>query len=136
MAFGFFSDAALTVAATLVTPSQDDQGITPPVDYKIYLGNPTTGTTLQTLVNPGTDQITVSCIDAASGSGAEATYTKLALTQGGLAGATPGAPLNLGTAITGGTGSAVSFWIRVTDSSGVAGAKNDLSIKTNVLGEL
>jgi uncharacterized protein (DUF736 family) len=136
MAFGFFLDAALTTVATSISPVQDDQGATAPVDYRIYFGNATTGTTLQTLTNPGTDQITVSCTDSANGSGASVAMTQLALNQGALGAATPGASLNLGTAIPGGTANAVSFWIRIDDNSGVAGQKNDLTFTTNVLGEL
>lgn len=46
----------------------------------------------------------------------ETTELKLALTQGGLAAATPGAPLDLGTTILGGVANAVEFWLRKTNA--------------------
>lgn len=46
----------------------------------------------------------------------EITELKLALTSGGLAGATPGAPLNLGDTILGGVANAVEFWLRKTNA--------------------
>lgn len=46
----------------------------------------------------------------------ELTEVKLALTSGGLPGATPGAALNLGTSITNGTGNAVEINIRITNA--------------------
>lgn len=46
----------------------------------------------------------------------EITEIKLALTQAGLPGATPGASLDLGATILGGVANAVEFWIRKTNA--------------------
>jgi hypothetical protein len=46
----------------------------------------------------------------------ETTEIKLALTQGALAAATPGAALNLGATILGGVANAVEFWLRKTNA--------------------
>lgn len=46
----------------------------------------------------------------------EISELKLALTQAGLAAATPGAPLDLGATILGGVANAVEFWLRKTNA--------------------
>jgi hypothetical protein len=136
MAFDLFLNAALTTPVTTLTANQDTSGATSPVQFHLWLGSTTSSASLRTLVNPGTDQIQVSVSDSTVGVGALPTYTKLSLTQGGLSSATAGSPLNLGTAITGGTANAVNFWLEVSDTSGVQGTKTDLSLTTNTLGEL
>jgi hypothetical protein len=65
----------------------------------------------------------------------EAAEVRLAATQGGLAGATPGAALNLGTAILSGAGSAVEFWARVDDANGVVMTDTELYLETVQLEE-
>lgn len=135
-AFGFFLNAALTTPVTSLVVEQDVSGGTPPVSFQIYLGSTSPGATLRTLVNPGVDQINVYTNDSTPGTGALPSQTKLAATQAGLVSAVAGASLNLGTVITGGVANAVSFWYQVSDTTGVQGVKTDLSLKTNVLGEL
>lgn len=61
----------------------------------------------------------------------EITEVKLATTQGGLAGATGGAALNLGTSVLSGTGSAQVVWLGVTDGTDVAGTMTELRIRTS-----
>lgn len=61
----------------------------------------------------------------------EITEVKLATTQGGLAGATGGAALNLGTSVLSGTGSAQVVWLGVTDATDVAGTMTELRIRTS-----
>lgn len=136
MAFDIFLNAALTTPVTTLTVNQDTSGSTAPVQFHLYLGSTSVGVILRTLVNPGTDQIQVSINDSTVGTGALPTYCKLALTQAGLATASAGAPLNLGTVITSGVANAVGFWLQVSDTSGVQGTKTDLSLTTNTLGEL
>lgn len=55
---------------------------------------------------------------------------KLATTQAGLAGATPGAALSLGTAINSGAGSAVELWVQVDDANGVVTTDTELFLET------
>ena len=60
---------------------------------------------------------------------------KLAATQGGLAAAVAGDPLNLGLTIIGGVGNAVSFWVRATDPDFVVQTTTQLSLAMNTLNE-
>lgn len=131
--FNFYSNSALT--ATLASPlviSQATTGEIPAQDVQIWLGSTTSGETMRTLTNPGTDQLTVSISDSSVGTGASASMFKLALTQGGLASASGGNTLNLGTTIQGGVANAVTFWLRCSDTTGVAGNKTDCSLVTNL----
>ena len=108
--FKFYSDAALTTLASVpLTFSQPEPTPTP----------------------EDVDQIAISIVDSASGSGSPATDIKLSLTLGGLASATSGAPLNLGTQVLSGTSNAKSIYIRVLDSTGTVGTNTDLSLQTN-----
>ena len=58
---------------------------------------------------------------------------KLATTIGGLAGATAGAGLSLGTAILGGVANAVAFYVRCTDADHVTQDQTQLQLATNAL---
>lgn len=133
MAFGFYSDSALT---TPVTSLVFMQASADPVaaDRVIYLGNPSAGT-LQAASDPGVDQIVVSVVDSTPSGGQPSSAIRLALSSGGLDSATPGASLNVGATISGLSANAVAIHIRALDSTGVVGVYNDLSLATNeVLG--
>lgn len=130
--FGFFSDAALTTQINTALVFNQVAGSSTPDDKVVYYGGPT-GYQVKAQSDPGVDQITVSVVDAAGGSGSPASDVKLALTSGGLAGATGGAALNLGTVINGGAANAVPVHIRVTDSTGMTGLNTDLGLTTNAL---
>lgn len=107
----------------------------PPEDFSIYLGSTETLNKVEAASDPGVDQIVASISDATTSSGLEATDVKLALTSGGLAGATGGASLNLGTSISGGTGNAVEIFIRVAFAAGGLVSDQDVSIDINALVE-
>jgi hypothetical protein len=62
------------------------------------------------------------------------TEVKLATTQGGLAGATPGASLNLGTSISGGTGAKVDVWFRLDDATATLGTPSPTDLYLAILG--
>lgn len=62
------------------------------------------------------------------------TDVKLAATQGGLAGATWGAALNLGTSVLSGAANAKPVWIKVRDST-LYVQNTDLQVKTNIIKE-
>ncbi len=130
--FGFFSDAALTTPISSALVFNQVAGASVPDDKVVYYGG-TTGYQVKAKSNPGVDQITISVVDANSGTGSPAADVKLALTAGGLPGATGGAALNLGTTINGGAANAVAVHIRVTDSTAVTGINTDLSLTTNAL---
>ena len=144
-----------------------------PQDFVYYLGSNATGTKLEAVSNPGTDQITITPTNnipawaattayslgdrvepttpntyvyevttAGTSGGSEPTWPtvvgstvvdgtvvwtciakrhelteiKLALTSGGLAGATPGAALDLGATINSGSANQVEIHIRVTNA--------------------
>lgn len=66
------------------------------------------------------------------------TEIKLATTSGGLAGATPGAGLDLGTSISSGIANAVEFYMRVTNTITTASSNfgnPELSLQTNAVQE-
>ena len=60
---------------------------------------------------------------------------KLATTSGGLAGATAGAGLNLGTTILSGAGNAATFWMQRTDADLVDQDQTMLRLATNAVRE-
>lgn len=63
------------------------------------------------------------------------TEIKLATSEGGLAGATAGASLNLGTSVDGGTGNKVDVWIRLDDATAAVATPDptDLYLQTNTI---
>lgn len=134
--FNFYLDALLTQPVTSLAPvaaSQDELDTLPPVDRQIWLGSTDANLMARANSNPGVDQITVSVVDATPGIGQPPTAVRLATSQGGLAAATPGAGLNMGTQVNSGTGSALSFWVRLDDALGVAGSYTDLKLQSNLL---
>lgn len=126
--FKFYTTAALTTELTSLTPNGTSH------TYPIYFGSATADKKVEAASDPGTDQITVTPTDANAGSGHPATDIKLATTEGGLAGATAGAALNLGTSVVSATPAVI--WVQLTDStSGAAGVDTDLSLVLNSLVE-
>lgn len=133
--FNFYLDSALTSQVTGGNPiaaAQDTLDTLPPVDVQLWFGSPDGGLKTTANSNPGVDAISVSIVDSASGSGEPSTAVKLATTQGGLAGATAGAALSLGTQVNSGTANAVSFWARIDDATLAVGAYTDLKLQTNL----
>lgn len=130
--WNFYNDTALTSLQSAGATVTEDLG---PTDRIIYFGSPTPGKTLRTAVSPGTNQITVSPVDAAAGSGAEAAQVKLALTAGGLDTAVGGAALSIGTELTSGTGGVVTIFVRTEEGSQAVGTSADLQLTTNAVVE-
>lgn len=130
MTYDFYQDDSLAI------PLEDfagwieaDDGSTSPQDKRIKLGSPAAGRIAKTQTNPGVNHILVSLSDANAGTGEPVSAFRLAMSQAGLASATPGAPLDLGvTQIQSGVANAVAFWIRVDDQTGVAGDYADVSL--------
>jgi hypothetical protein len=135
--FKGYHDSALTQEITSGNPLTATHvvGATDPADRIVYFGSTASGKKLQAASSPGTDPVVVSVDDSASGSGAPATEFKLALSSGGLAGATPGASLNLSATILSGVGNAVPIYTRRTSAVGTSGAYTDISLKTNAVVE-
>ena len=115
--FGFFQDAALTTPlASLAFVGSANVGAASVVQT-VYFGSPTAGMKVQATSNPGVDQISVSVTESAPAAGHPTTDIKLATTSGGLATATAGAALNLGTSLQSGVANAVPIWVQLTDST-------------------
>lgn len=133
--FNFYRDSALTSQVTGGSPiaaQQDALDTLPPVDVQLWFGSTASALKTRADSNPGVDPIIVSIVDTASGSGEPSTAVKLSTTQGGLAGATPGASLSIGAVINSGTANAMSFWARIDDAVLAVGAYADLKLQTNL----
>lgn len=136
LSFKFYTDAALTTPLTgNIVATQNVDGSSDPVVHTLYVGSTTPSRQLEANSNPGVDQIVVSIEDAAPTTGHPVTDVKLALTQNGLAAATPGASLNLGTQILSGSVNAKPVWVQFDDSTLTVATSTEISIKTNSLRE-
>lgn len=134
--FAIYTNSALTTLFTgSLTAAQNVDGSTGRQDFQLFLGSPATGKILQAESAPGTNQIALSVVDSASGTGHPASEIKLALLQASLTAATGGASLNLGTTINSLAPGAKEFWVGITDSTHVVGTSTELSITTNLLRE-
>lgn len=110
----FHADAGLLVPLTTRTVTIAD-GLGP-TDAVIHLGSNASGKTLQAASDPGFDPILIE-IDDSSAVGITASALRLALSAGGLAAATPGAPLALSATLNSGAGGAVAVWVRSEQGS-------------------
>lgn len=130
-----YADAALSSVIYNPNIFQKSDGSTGPVDLVLYLGSVLSGKLIRAQSNPGVDQISLSIVDSAPGSGQSDTSVKLALSPAGLDVATGGTALLLGTQILSGAENALPVYVRVQASSLSIGAFNNLSLKTNALVE-
>ncbi len=128
MSFNFYSDSGLTTLAPLrllqvaeVAPAA--------VTGVMYLGSTNAAETLQAESDPGVDALVLNVIDANALTGAAATAVKLALTEGGLASATGGAPLTISHTVLGGTANAVPIHYKFEPQTLDAGVYTDLIFK-------
>ena len=92
-----------------------------------WVGTTTATNKIQDATNPGIDQLVASITDSAPASGVETTDIRLALSEAGLAGATPGASLNIGATILGGSANAVRVWYQWDNIVG-AGTYTEISL--------
>ncbi len=77
----------------------------------------------------------ISITDSAPSTGHAASAVKLALTEAGLATATGGAALDIGTSVNSGAANAVEVWVRVADAVGSLATSTELGLTTNTLKE-
>jgi hypothetical protein len=131
ISFAFYADSGLTTPVSSEQLVQAADGSLSPAQVEVFFGSTVAGRQARAASNPGTDQIILSVNDSNPGGGEPASAIKLALTQGGLAGATGGAPLNLGTQILSGSGNAVPVWIQFTDSTAVVQSDSTISLQLN-----
>ena len=134
--FKFWNDSGMTSPATSIAASQAADGSSAAVDRVVYLGSTVASKKLNTEVSPGTGTISVSLSDSTPGSGVQATHVKLASTNGGLAGATAGAALALGTQVLSGAGNAVPVHLRIDTPVLAAAVYTDVTLVTNSVVEL
>jgi hypothetical protein len=135
VSFGFFSDPALTTQISARLQFVQASSSPSPEDKVVYFGSPVAGRFCQANSDPGVDPIVLSIVDATPGAGIPVTDVKLALSSGGLSGATGGAPLNLPDTVYSGIAGAVPVYIRVLDSTHVSALDAGLSITANMLAE-
>ncbi len=123
----FFADAGMTTQlASLAQQLPDTGGSTETV---VYFGSSASGKTLQAAGNAGTDPITITPADSAGGSGLAASSLRLALSYAGLASATPGAGVAVGSTLA--SGAPVAVYVRLTLGATAIGSYSDLSLTTN-----
>lgn len=132
----FYRDAGMTLSASLFEAVQADDGNAAAVDAVAYLGSPVAGKKFLAASAPGTAQIAVSIVDSVTGLQIPASTYRLALSSGGLASATPGAALDVGTEILSGTGNALPVYIRCDAAAIAAGGYNNLSLATLLTAEV
>lgn len=134
--FDFFTDTGLTSAApSPLQFSHNSDFSDNPQDLQLFLGSASASLKIEANSNPGVDNITISVNDSDPGNNHEDTEIKLATTQGGLAAATPGASLTVGTSVLSGAANDFEFWMRVTNAVATVGTITELSIDTNALKE-
>ena len=134
--FGFFTDTALTSAApSPLQFSHNSDFSDNPQDTQLFLGSLGSSLKIEANSNPGVDNITISVADSDPGNNHEATEIKLATTQGGLAAATPGAALTVGTEVLSGAANDFEFWMRVTNAVATVETITELSVTTNSVRE-
>jgi len=134
----FYTDSGLTneLVGNVIIPQNQD-GSTGDVDGVLYLGSVASNKTFQADSDPGVDQIAVSIADSnvAVGVSPEASDIKLATSNGGLAAAVAGDPLNVGLTLTSGAGNKVEVHFRQITPTAPIGTYTEISLDTNVIRE-
>ncbi len=132
MSIGFFMDAGLAQPAARLsaTAAADGSGSS---EHVFYLGGTDATRKHVAASDPGLDPIEVSIDDSEGGMSLLPSALRLATTQGGLATATPGAPLAVGASIVGGAANAVAVWVRVDAPEIDAAIYDNLSLVTNAV---
>lgn len=134
--FALFTDTGLTTPfSSPLQVNHNSDFSDNPQDFQFFLGSNGTSLKIEADSNPGVDNIVISVVDSDPGNNHEDTEIKLATTQGGLAGATPGASLTVGTSVLSGTANDFEFWVRITNAVATVGVITELSFTTNALRE-
>lgn len=132
MSIGFFLDSGLAqpAARLTATAAADGSGFS---EHVFYFGGTDVTRKHVAASDPGVDEIEVSIEDDDGGMSLLPTALRLATTQGGLAMATPGAPLLVGASIVGGSANAVTVWVRVDAPEIDAAIYDNLFLVTNAV---
>lgn len=107
----WYSDAGLTVPLTRADFVRTSNAVA--VERRLYFGSTAVGKKLQAASDPGGDQLQLAVADATTGEGVEASDIALALSSGGLATATPGAPVSIGTTLYSGVAGAIEVFVSI-----------------------
>jgi hypothetical protein len=128
--FKFWTNAALTVALSTSLKASGSS-----TDFRIWFGSAEAEDAYKVEADsdPGVDQIEISITDSAPSTGHAASAVKLALTEAGLATATGGVALDIGTSVNSGAANAVEVWVRVADAIGSLATDTTLGLTTNTL---
>jgi len=132
----FYQDAGMTVPLSSLSAVQADDGNAAAVDRVVYLGSPVSGKKFQAASAPGVAQISLSVANAGGVAQIPPTAVRLALSSGGLAGATPGAALDVGLEILSGSGHALPVHLRIDAPPATAGNYVNLSLATSLTVEV
>lgn len=130
---GFYMDSGLAVPASLLTAMQASDGSPPAAVRAVWLGTTETDRSWYAASNPGVVNITVSIVDSAGGTLLLPDTLRLALSEAGLASATPGAALAISTEIGPGSANAKAVWINIDIGAMDSGSYDNLSLVTNPL---
>ncbi len=132
--FNFYTDTALTsLAPSPFQISHNSDLSDNPQDFQFFYGSLVADVKAEANSNPGVDNIVISVDDSDPGNNHEDTEIKLATTQGGLAAATPGASLTVGTEVLSGDANDFELWVRVTNAVTTVSTITELSIATNTV---
>jgi hypothetical protein len=118
-------DAAMTQEVDAGNPIDLSDGEA----LQLYAGSTALSLVHERITLPGVNQLAVSIVDADTLTGAPDTDIKLALTEVGLATATPGDSLDLGVQILSGSANVVTFFAQYDDSIGTTAEYTDLTLK-------
>lgn len=130
---GFYMDSGLAVPASLLTAMQASDGSPPAAVRTVWLGTTETDRAWYAASNPGVANIVVSIDDSAGGAALLPATLRLALSEGGLASATPGSALVIDTEIGPGSANAIAVWVGIDIGAMDSGAYDNLSLVTNPL---
>jgi hypothetical protein len=133
MSLRFFADPGMTLPLAGLYCAQAADGSAAAVDRVIYLGATDIARRYRAATNPGVDPIEIVLVDASGGAGVAITDVALATSQAGLATATPGAALAIGTEILSGHGNAVAIYVRINTPALADGEYADVSLSTGTL---
>lgn len=126
MTYGFFADPGCTSPLFAGVTIIDGQLS---ADRVIYLGTANVNAgVLRAASAPGLDPILVSVLDEAPETGIGSAAVRLALSAGGLAGASPGAALNVGLEVL--PSAPVPIYVRVEQGALAQGVYSDLRLET------
>jgi hypothetical protein len=111
---GIYNDAAMTSLFTVLPAVMVETTV-----VQKFIGSALPDIVYKRFTLPDVNQLIFAAVDNDTGDAVELTNFKFALSEAGLASATPGAALPLGTSIDSGAGNGLPIWIAFTDTAEV-----------------